>query len=480
MGNTLPPVPTPRPSSNASPTTPTTPIATPIAITGLGVVSPLGLGADAFWQGLIEGRCGLSANPAADAVPHARYLGLGPALDMREHLPKAYRKFARLMARDIELAVVAANEAAARAGLPDPGDEPPVRPYAPHHLSAHVGAALIAPDIPELARAMYTAADERGQWDMGLWGEHGMGQLTPLWMLKYLPNMLACHISILHQAKGPSNTITAGEASGLLSIGEAMRVLERGDAHAALAGSGDSRVNHLAIERLRLVGRLASPPMGTDPAGIVRPFDPRAAGSVAAEAAAILTLEHPAAALARGVEPIAHLLGFACTQAIPTLDRPGDPLAHLPGLGAAAGGDAGAIAPALARAIAGALRDAGVSAGDIDAAFVHAPGEVALDAAVAHALHTALGPVRCAGPGGVELAWLTPNLGESMAATGPVLAAAAALSLRHQRLPARLHAGTPGADLNAAARPSRPAPLRHVLVATSSLGGQCAALVLGR
>lgn len=472
-------MPTPRDSQQAAtpntPTAPTAPIA-PIAITGIGVVSPLGLGAQAFWEGLVEGRCAIEAQPTPELPAHARFQARAPALDMREHLPKAYRKFARLMARDSELAVVAANLAAAHAGWPGPMDEASQRPYAPECLAAHVGAALIAPDIPELARAMHAAADGDGNWDMARWGEHGMGQLTPLWMLKFLPNMLACHISILHQAKGPSNTITAGEASGLLSIAEAVRIIERGDAHAALAGSGDSRTNHLAIERLRLIGRLATPPQDADPASIVRPYDPAAQGSVAGEGAAIFTLERPGAARDRGVTPIACILGSGCSQAIPT--NSGSDAPALPGLGAKAGGVGGSddgVGEALARAIALALRQAGLGPDDLDAAFVHAAGEPALDSAEALGLMGALG-TRAAG---LELAWITPNLGEAMAAGGSLLAAAAALSLHHQRLPARLHAGTPGPGLNATARPSTPASLRHVLVATSALGGQCAALVLG-
>lgn len=450
------------------------------------MVSPLGLGAQAFWEGLVEGRCAIEAQPTPELPAHARFQARAPALDMREHLPKAYRKFARLMARDSELAVVAANLAAAHAGWPGPMDEAPQRPCAPECLAAHVGAALIAPDIPELARAMHAAADADGNWDMARWGEHGMGQLTPLWMLKFLPNMLACHISILHQAKGPSNTITAGEASGLLSIAEAVRIIERGDAHAALAGSGDSRTNHLAIERLRLIGRLATPPQDADPASIVRPYDPAAPGSVAGEGAAIFTLERPGAARDRGVTPIASILGSGCSQAIPTNLGSGAPA--LPGLGARAGGVGGVggsddgVGEALARAISIALRRAGLGPDDLDAAFVHAAGEPALDSAEALGLMGALG-TRTAG---LELAWITPNLGETMAAGGSLLAAAAALSLHHQRLPARLGAGngagsarTPWPEVNATARPSTPASLRHVLVATSALGGQCAALVLG-
>lgn len=468
----------PSPASPQARSAPTAPTA-PIAITGLGVVSPFGLGAAAFWEGLCQGRCAIAPPRALDASTfHCHLAAEAPALDMKEHLPKHYRKFARVMARDIELAVVAAGEAAADARLGPLGeqDDGGERAYPPHRVGTHVGAGLIAPEVPELARAMHAAASEAGEWDMHTWGQAGMGQLTPLWMLKYLPNMLACHVSILHQAKGPSNTITAGEASGLLSIGEAMRVIERGDADAGLAGSGDSRVNHLAIERLRLIGRLADTrALGEiDPATLVRPFSADAMGSVPGEGAALVFLEKPEAARARGARTYATLLGFGAAQAVPTAWTDGMPV--MAGLGKAAGGWVDGLDDALALAVRRALADANATPADIDAAFCHGAGEPVLDEAEARALREVFG----AGPRTPELFFLPPMIGETMAAGGSLLVAAAALALRHQALPARVNAGSPPEDLRAGAAPSRPATLGRVLVLTHALGGQCAAVVLGR
>ncbi|MGD1915740.1 MAG: beta-ketoacyl synthase N-terminal-like domain-containing protein [Phycisphaerales bacterium] len=449
-------------------------MAEPIAITGLGVVSAFGVGIEAFWDGLTTGRCMIREPETLDASSFACQLAAeAPPLAMKDHLPKHYRKFARVMARDIELAVVAAYEAAASARLGTGEDE--TRAYEPHRLGTHIGAALLAPEIPELARAMRAAKGDDSTWDMHAWGETGMGQLTPLWMLKYLPNMLACHVSILHEAKGPSNTITAGEASGLLSIGEAMRVIERGDADASLAGSGDSRVNHLAIERLCLVGRLAETrALGqVDPATLVRPFSPDAIGSVPGEGAAVCVLERANAAESRGVEQIATLLGFGASQAVPPLSD-GAPV--MAGLGASAGGTADGLDDALTQAMRSALRDAGTDPSAIDAIFCHGAGERALDEAEQRALHAVFGDRASE----IELCFLSPMLGETMAAGGSLLLAAAALALRHRSLPARPRGGAAPDDLRASAAESRVATLEGVLVCTHALGGQCAAVVLGR
>ena len=86
-------------------------------------------------------------------------------------------------------------------------------------MGCHIGAGLIAADIDELTAALAASTASDGSFDIGRWGEAGMQNLTPLWMLKYLPNMLACHVTIIHDCQGPSNTITCAEASGGLSIG---------------------------------------------------------------------------------------------------------------------------------------------------------------------------------------------------------------------------------------------------------------------
>ena len=76
-----------------------------------------------------------------------------------------------------------------------------------------------------------------------------MTQLTPLWLLKYLPNMLACHVTIIHQLKGPSNTITCADASSHLAIGEAFRTIQRGKADLAICGGAESKVNQMGLLR---------------------------------------------------------------------------------------------------------------------------------------------------------------------------------------------------------------------------------------
>ena len=254
-----------------------------VAITGLGAVSSLGVGFPALWNGLLAGTSALGPITRFDASGfHCRLAGEVKDFSAKDHVPKHYRKAVKIMARDIELAVAAAKEAAedagliTRANLPEGGTGETT--FLSERFGCHIGAALIAADTQELTSAMTTAvraAGDRnsgdssmGGFSLNAWGtedggEEGMNNLTPLWLLKYLPNMLASHVTIIHGAEGPSNTITCNEASGLLSISESLRVIQRGAADICFSGGAESNVNFMRLIRLldhqlfkKAVGRL--------------------------------------------------------------------------------------------------------------------------------------------------------------------------------------------------------------------------------
>ena len=131
------------------------------------------------------------------------------------------------MCRDTELAVGAAADAVENARIITAGtsDEPPT--IDPSRVGCHIGAGLISAEVNELGSALVTSKKEDGSFDLAHWGREGMQNLSPLWLLKYLPNMLACHVTIVHDCRGPSNTITCCEASSGLSIAESRRVIQR-------------------------------------------------------------------------------------------------------------------------------------------------------------------------------------------------------------------------------------------------------------
>src|SRR5262245_30537687 len=182
-------------------------------LTGVGVVNPLGLNTASFWESLRAGRSGVRPLQAFDASRlSTRIGGEIPNFDPKNYIAKQDRKALRVMARTIQLAVAAAQVAvddlkADKAKLD------------PARFGVEFGSGLLATELEEIATAAQVSANcLPGVVDLEKWGEQGLASIPPTWMLKYLPNMLACHVSILHNAQGPNNTITEGDVAGLLAL----------------------------------------------------------------------------------------------------------------------------------------------------------------------------------------------------------------------------------------------------------------------
>jgi len=281
-------------------------------------------------------------------------------------------------------------------------------------------------------------------------------------LLKYLPNMLACHVTIIHDTHGPSNTITCNEASSHLSIGESLRVIQRGAADVCFCGGAESKIDLLGYLRHVMGGRLNT----TDndrPAQAVRPFCQTAAGTVCGEGGAIVILEAAETFQQRsgdGARAYATLKGFGASQTVhlPSRNLEPDPQGR-----------------GIAAAITAALRDADVEPGQIDMIVPFGLGVPSYDQAEAEALRNVFGQYLAKIPV-VPTKSLTGNLG---AGGGALETCIAAKSVAEQTIPARINCSQPLPGLDAGSAPSRSAKLRCVLTYSTSLGGQNAALVLG-
>jgi 3-oxoacyl-[acyl-carrier-protein] synthase II len=428
-----------------------------VFITGVGPVTGFGVGAEALWEGLCAGRTAIGPITRFDPIGFdCRMAAEMPAdFSAKNYVPKTYRKAVKVMARDIELAVAAAQAAALDAGLTtrETASSDAEMTIAPSRFGCQIGAGLIACDTPEMAMAMASALDESGAFSLKVWGESGMNNLTPLWLLKYLPNMLACHVTIIHGAQGPSNTITCNEASGLLSLGESRSVIRRGAADACFSGSAESKINQMGMLRSHLLRRLAPTNGGTN---VLAPYAESAPGTILGEVGGLVIIEEAEHATARDQAGYAVVEGFGAGHS----PRSEDPVVTSEG---------------LATAIESAIADAGCAASDIDAIVPHASGHAHTDAEERAALSRIFGD-RIAD---IPLITLPPAIGDGMAGGGGAAICAAALSLRHQKLPARLHASTP-VGLAAGAADAQDAALNRILVCTNAMGGQNAAVVLRR
>jgi len=428
-----------------------------VVITGFGQITPLGLTVNDTWASLCDGRVGIDTITAFDPVGFScKIAGQVPDYKIRDYVPKTYRKATKLMSRDIELAVIAANEALVHAGLVTKGIDPENINIDPERVAINLGAGLISCDLVELAPAV-AASVTNGEFDIHKWGADGLNLVTPLWLLKYLPNMLACHVGIIHDIQGPSNSITCAEVSGHLAIAEASRVIARGNSDIALAGGAEAKVNPIVLIRQCLLKRAVSE-NNDAPAFACRPFDADAKGSVFGEAAGIVILEELHHAQKRNAKIYAEVVGIGQSNSINPAYEHIEP-------------DGKGIQIAIEKALA----EAQIQPEDLDLIIPHGTGIPADDLAEANAIQAVLGEATAKIP-----VWPTKSMmSNTGAASGAVDVIAALCAMRDGRIPPAKNCDkkAAGCNLNIVNQPLEKNIL-FTLCCSYTYGGQTAAVVL--
>jgi 3-oxoacyl-[acyl-carrier-protein] synthase II len=426
-----------------------------VVITGLGLVTPLGDSTDRFWASLVAGQGavrpvqafpveGLASNLAAE-IPDFDFVKT-PDL-VKASFFKELRKSRKYMAADIQLCVAAAQHAMVDAGL-DKGGVDPTR------IGIDLGAGLISSELDELAPAIVHASAATGTFDFAAWGRESIGMIEPIWLLKYLPNMLACHISILMDCQGPSNTITEADASSNLAIAEAARIIARGKADLMIAGGADSKIHPLSFVRLALQKGLSR--WDGDPAGACRPFDLRRDGTVPGEGAGIVILEEYEHALRRGAAIHGELLGA------------GSGCDAMPAGGLDPEGSGTAIA------IAAALREAGVTPDAVGHVNAHGIGSLVGDLAEARAIH------RVFGSSPPPVTALKGYIGTLASGCGAVELIGSLIGVNRGLIPAVLNCDDPDPACGLDLVRGEPRPTHHATFVNTNItaNGQAAALVI--
>ena len=428
-----------------------------VVITGLGAITPLGLTVSDMWDGLCAGKSGIGQISAFDPVGFScKLAGEVPDYKIREYLPKTRRKSVKLMSRDIELAIIAANEALTASGLVTKGIDPEKVNIDPSRVAINLGAGLISCDLVELSPAAAASVTD-GKFNIQKWGKDGLELVTPLWLLKYLPNMLACHIGIIHDIQGPSNTITCAEASAHLAIGEASQIIARGASDIALAGGAEAKVNPIIMIRQCLLKRTISD-TENDPAVACRPFDADAGGSVFGEGAGMVVLENLENAEKRSAKIYAEVAGIGGSNNINPSYECLEPNAK---------GTQIAIEKALA--------DAQIGPEDLDLIIPHGTGKAGDDSAEATAIEAALGE-------SVAKTAVFPTksmLSNTGAASGALDVIAAVCAMTTGRIPAAKNCDqkAKGCNLNIV-KEAKETKINYALCCSYTYGGQTAAVVL--
>lgn len=292
------------------------PAARRVVITGVGLVSPLGNSPDSLWKALAAGESGvrpLTAFPS-EFLPTSF---AGEALDFKgeiedfgpleKTLQRNIKKGLKLMCREIEMGVAVAQLALAHAGHK-------AGTYDPERTGCVYGSDHIMTMPQEYADGVAACLDSQKKFQFTRWGEEGLPKVTPLWLLKYLPNMPGSHIAIYNELRGPSNTITLREAAGNLAIGEAAATIARGAADIFVAGATGTRVHPVRTVHVMSQEEVAGGDI--EPARASRPFDLHRTGMVLGEGAGAVVLEELKTAQARGAKILGEVVGYGSSAAL--------------------------------------------------------------------------------------------------------------------------------------------------------------------
>jgi 3-oxoacyl-[acyl-carrier-protein] synthase II len=415
-----------------------------VVISGIGIISPIGLDVGAYWRSMREGRSGVRPIRTFDAAGlPVRFAGEVTEFDAKDFVEKKDRRGLKVMARTIQLAVAGAQRALDH-GKVDKSKLEPTR------FGVEFGAGLIATELLDLAEASHVSANcQPGRVDLDKWGEQGLPAIQPLWMLKYLPNMLACHVSILHDARGPNNSITESDVASLLAMGEAYRILVRDQADFFLVGGAESKLNPLSMVRQCLFERLSH--RNEEPEKACRPFDRARDGLVLGEGAGVFVVEELEHARRRGAKIYAEIVGFGAAFD-PTLSGDG-----------------------LVRAIRAALHDAGIGPEEVDHVNAHGLATKESDAWEARNIQQVFGAT-------VPVFAPKSYIGNLGAGGSTVELAASLLALDEGCVPPTLNYEQPDPDCPVTVLAGQPRPMTrpHVVKVSFTQMGQCAAIVVRR
>ena len=287
-----------------------------VVVTGVGVISPLGNSKESLWDALVSNRSGVGAltGVPTDYLPTsyaAEAHGFSGHIDDFGPLEKAQKKNIRkglkLMCREVQMGVAAAQRALSDAGL---------RPelYDPDRTGVVFGADYMMTRPEEFVEGIRNCLVEASDFDSSRWAEDGLPKVEPLWLLKYLPNMPASHMAIYNDLRGPSNSITLREASANLSLAEAYCTIRRGAADIMIAGATGTRVHPMRTVHVATQEELAV--NGSDPAKMSRPFDLNRTGLVLGEGAGAVVLEELETAQARGATILSEVAGYSSSSVL--------------------------------------------------------------------------------------------------------------------------------------------------------------------
>lgn len=407
-----------------------------VVVTGMGAVTPLGSDLDTIWGNLISGKSGVSTVSSFDASE----LPTRIAAEVKDFNPEDYidRREARRMDRFVQFAVAASQLALRDADLTIGTNTDPER------TGVIVGSGI---------------------GGLGTWEdqhttllEKGPKRVSPFFIPMMIANMASGHISMLTGAKGPNTTVVTACATGSNSIGDSFRIIERGDADVMICGGAEATVRMVGMAGFCALRAMST--RNDEPEKASRPFDKDRDGFVMGEGSGVLILESLEHALARGARIYAEVVGYGMSADAHHMTDP------------APGGE-GAV-----RCMQSAIRDAGITAADVQYINAHGTSTPVGDKSEIAAIKTVFGEHASQ----VMVSSTKSMTGHLLGAAGGIEAIISALTIKNGIIPPTINVDNqdPECDLDVVPNEARQADVRIAMSNSFGFGGHNATLILKR
>ena len=406
-----------------------------VVVTGIGIVSPVGLTVALSWDALINGRSGIARISAFDPTDFETHI----AAEVSDFDPENYmdRKEARRADRFSQLALAAAQEAVTQAGLIQ--DEP----------LGNRTSSLIASGVG----GIITLSEQ-----FGVLHEKGPKRVSPFLIPAMLIDMAAANVSMKYGAKGPSYATVSACASGADAIGGGYDLIKRGEIDVALCGGTEAPVCPIALAGFNSVGALSK--NNENPEGASRPFDAKRDGFIIGEGATVLVIEELGHALARGATPLVELVGYGSSSDASHITQP------------APFGEGGA------RAMRQAIESANLKPADVDYINAHGTSTAMNDKFETDAIKGVFGE----GAHAVAISSTKSMTGHLLGAAGAMESAICAMSIMNGCIPptTNLENPDPECDLDYTPNKARHTQVNVAMTNSLGFGGHNASLVFQR
>ncbi|HEX7706220.1 MAG TPA: beta-ketoacyl-ACP synthase II [Thermoanaerobaculia bacterium] len=406
-----------------------------VVVTGLGMISPVGIGNEATWKGLVEGRSGVGPITKFDASDYAcRIAGEVRGFNAEDFMEKKEVKKSDTF---IHYAIAAAQMAADDAGFDSSRQDQ-------DRVGVIIGSGIGGlPLIEEMHRKLI---------------ERGPSRMSPFFIPGLIVNLAAGHVSIRFGCKGPSSAPATACATGAHAIGDAMKVIRYDEADVMFAGGSEAVITPLAVGGFAAMRALST--RNDDPEHASRPWDAQRDGFVMGEGAGIVVLEEREHAIARGANIYCELTGYGMSSDAFHITSPSDD------------GDG------MARVMTRALKDAGLQPSEIDYINAHGTSTPVGDRIETMAIKSVFGEAARK----VAISSTKSMTGHLLGAAGGIESAIAAMVIRTGIVPPTINYETPDpeCDLDYVPNVARKLEARHVLSNSFGFGGTNATLIFSK